>query len=219
MSSVTQTLMVFAKAPLPGAVKTRLIPLLGAAGAARAQQRMIRHALTTAALWRQARGGKVELWCAPGPDDAFFAACAEEFTVELKEQQGGDLGARMWLALCGALAGGAVPLLIGTDCPWLTAEHLGRAQQALAGADAVFTPAADGGYVLTGLRRAVPELFTGIAWGGSQVMTATRARARLYSCRLAELEILPDVDTPADWARLAADPRLAHLANEGAGAP
>jgi uncharacterized protein len=170
-------LLVFAAAPQSEETAVSGIPAPGEAGAVRTREKMIRHTLQTADAWRQAGGGVVELWCAPDPQNAFFAACAAEFGVVLKAQFDGDPGARLWLALCGTLAGGAVPLLIGTDCPWITIDHLDRAQQALQQADAVFAPADYGGYVLAGLRRAVPELFAAINWGGGQVMAQTRMRA------------------------------------------
>ncbi len=221
-----QVLQVFAKAPVPGQCKTRLIPALGAAGAARLHERLVRHRLETACAWRQsarhsaqqgAAAGRIELWCAPDPQHAFFAACAKEFNVTLQQQTGPDLGARMWLALCGALARGERPVLIGADCPWLGQEHISAAFAALDQADAVYTPAHDGGYVLTGLARAVPELFAGIAWGTGKVMAATRKAAARTHTRVAELDALHDLDTPADLARLKADPQLAALLDGGNG--
>ena len=204
-------LIVFARAPVAGHAKTRLIPLLGAEGAALAQARFIRHTLETACAWRRAAGGEVDLWCAPDSGHPMFAECASVFDLTLRVQAEGDLGARMWLALCDALRAGAPAVLIGADCPWLVADHIEQAQRLLAGCDAVFAPAEDGGYVLVALARAVPELFAGIEWSTPRVMAQTRARARSAGAVLAELPPLPDVDTPADWARLAADPGLAHL--------
>ncbi len=204
-------LIVFARAPVAGHAKTRLIPLLGAAGAALAQARFIRHTLETACAWRRGAGGEVELWCAPDSGHPLFVECASSFDLALRAQPDGDLGARMWLALCAALRAGAPAVLVGTDCPWLAAAHVEQAHRLLAGCDAAFAPAEDGGYVLVGLARAAPELFAGIDWGTPRVMAQTRARARSAGAVLAELAPLPDVDTADDWARLAADPEFAHL--------
>ena len=211
-------LQIFAKAPVAGQCKTRLIPALGAQGAAQLHERLVRHQLTTAQQWRHtARAmcstARIELWCAPDVHHPFFAACTQQFGVTLRTQTGPDLGARMWLALCGALARGARPVLTGTDCPWLNADDINAAFAALDNADAVYAPVHDGGYVLTGLARAVPELFANIAWGTSRVMAATSAAAQhtRRPTRLAQLRTLHDVDTPADLARLKADKSLAHL--------
>ena len=204
-------LIVFARAPVAGHAKTRLIPLLGADGAAQAQARFIRHTLETACAWRGAAGGETELWCAPDSGHPMFVECASVFDLTLRVQAEGDLGARMWLALCDALRAGAPAVLVGADCPWLAAAHITQAHRLLAGCDAVFAPAEDGGYVLVGLARAVPELFAGIDWSTPRVMAQTRARARSAGAVLAELPPLPDVDTPDDWARLAADRGFAHL--------
>ena len=205
-------LQVFAKAPVSGQCKTRLIPVLGAEGAAILHQRLVRHRLAAAQAWQQAMpNARVELWCAPDAQHPFFAACARDFGVILRTQSGPDLGARMWLALCGAVARGERPVLVGTDCPWLTIEDIAAAFTALDTADAVYAPAHDGGYVLVGLARAVPELFAGIAWGTGRVMSATRKAAQRAYVRTAELRTLPDLDTPADLARLRSDAQFASL--------
>lgn len=192
--------IIFAKAPQPGQVKTRLIPLLGAEGAAALQARLIKHALATA---RAASFDRVELHCAPDTDDPFFRYCAGQFGVTVKAQAGGDLGARMLHAFESAHAAHASIVLIGSDCPALTARHLRQAERALRdGADAVFLPCEDGGYALAGLRRVDPTLFEGIAWGGDRVMTETRARLSALDWRWRELETLWDVDRPEDFQRL-----------------
>lgn len=189
---------VFAKAPVAGEVKTRLVPLLGAEGAARLHAALVRHALRTAA----AAGGKVALWCAPDARHPFFAQCAAEFGVALRVQQGADLGERMLRAFADAAARGEALVLIGADCPALDAGVLRAAAQALASHDAAIVPAEDGGYALIALRRPVPALFEGVPWGAGEVMALTRRRiaAAGLSCR--EFPALWDVDRPEDYARL-----------------
>ncbi|MHB8667049.1 MAG: TIGR04282 family arsenosugar biosynthesis glycosyltransferase [Burkholderiales bacterium] len=192
---------MFAKAPVPGRVKTRLIPALGAAGAAKLQRQLIARTLRTVLA---AGLGKPELWCAPDADDAFFAACANQHGIGLRPQGGGDLGERMARALESAIAVGSTALLIGCDCPALTPAYLREAAAALdEGNDAVFGPAEDGGYVLIAAARSLPaQLFEGIAWGTSTVMQATRARLAQGDWRWRELAPLWDIDRPEDLPRL-----------------
>ncbi len=194
-------IIVFAKAPTPGQVKTRLIPVLGEAGAAALQRQLILRTLRTAAA---AALGSNELWCAPGLEDAFLAGCAGEYGFRLRDQGEGDLGSRMARALESALAEGALALLIGCDCPVLTAAYLREAAAALEqGEDAVFGPVEDGGYVLVGAARTpVAELFEDVPWGTSAVMQLTRARLARGRWRWRELAPLWDVDRPEDLTRL-----------------
>lgn len=194
-------MMVFAKAPTPGAVKTRLIPALGENGAAELQRQLIERTLRTAAA---AGLGTVELWCAPGPEDAFLADCAKRHGLGLRAQGEGNLGMRMARALESALATGSPGLLIGCDCPVLTPVYLREAAAALAGgSDAVLGPAEDGGYVLIGLARGpVVQLFEDIAWGTATVMQETRTRLARGRWRWRELAPLWDVDRPEDLSRL-----------------
>jgi uncharacterized protein len=110
-------LMVFAKAPRPGAVKTRLIPALGADGAAELHGALVELALATACA---ARFDATELHCAPGVDDPFFRACSARHAISLAAQIGDNLGERMHAAFAAALGGAAQAVLIGTDCPALT---------------------------------------------------------------------------------------------------
>jgi uncharacterized protein len=90
-------------------------------------------------------------------------------------------------------------VMIGTDCPALAPSHLAAAREALAGgADAVLVPAIDGGYALLGLARADRALFEGVAWGGPDVLSATRQRLARLGLAARELPPLRDVDLPED---------------------
>ena len=190
---------VFAKAPVAGEVKTRLQALLGPDGAAALHAGLVRHALSTAIA---ANVGSVELWWAPDEHHAFFERCARDFQVRLERQSGPDLGARMAHAFEHALAQGDALIVIGSDCPALGAGHLRAARDALLERDAVLIPAEDGGYVLVGLSRRVPEIFAGVEWGTAAVMRQTRERIARAALRCVELEPLWDVDRPEDYARL-----------------
>lgn len=199
---MSTSVIVFAKAPQPGSVKTRLIPVLGAEGAAALHARLVKRTIETA---RAASFGTVELHVTPRANDPFLLSCAGQYGIALKAQADGDLGARMLSSFAQALAANAHVLLVGSDCPALTARHLRQADRALRdGDDAVFVPCEDGGYALVGLRRADGRLFEGIAWGGDRVMAETRKRLVALGWRWRELETLWDVDRPEDYERLVA---------------
>ncbi len=195
------TLQVFAKNPVPGAVKTRLADAIGAEEAAAHYVRLVERTLATAVAARA--GGivdRVELWCAPDAEAPAFGAWRDRYDVELKAQAGDDLGAKMRAALHEAIAGGSRAVLIGTDCPGFDLSYLARAVAALDRHAAVFGPAEDGGYVLVGLARPI-DAFSGIPWSSAGTMAATRAKLRAAGADWQELPTLWDVDAPSDLAR------------------
>lgn len=197
-SAEAVAIAVFAKAPLAGAAKSRLIPALGAAAAARLQRRLTLNSLRLAARFN---APQLTLWCAPDAGQRFFRAVHSAGGIATRDQAGDDLGQRMAQAFA---AHDGPLLLIGTDCPALRLEHLTTAAHLLhAGNDAVFIPAEDGGYVLVGLRRPQPRLFEAIDWGSAKVMAQTRARLVECALRWAEPFVLWDVDVPEDLPRLA----------------
>lgn len=192
-------LVVFAKAPIPGEVKTRLLPVLSARQAAALQARLIRHTL---AMATQVALCPVELWCSPSCAHPFFTRCERSFGLSLHLQQGADLGERMGNASAAVLARCPYVVLIGCDCPVLGGEDLEEALSALReGYDAVVGPAEDGGFVLLGLRRPAPELFAGMAWGSNRVLVETRTRLRTLGWCWHELKTYWDVDRPEDLER------------------
>jgi hypothetical protein len=183
-------IIVFAKAPVPGAAKTRLIPALGEWGAARLHARLVRHAVRTALA---ADCGPVEVH---GPRRHSFYGSLK---VPFRLQRGGDLGERMYHAL--SRHPGAI--LIGSDCPELTVADLRRARRLLEGGyDIVLAPAEDGGYALIALRRVSPDMFRNMAWGSSSVYDETVKRLARYRWRA--LRTVWDVDRPEDLQRLRA---------------
>ncbi|MBF0137959.1 MAG: TIGR04282 family arsenosugar biosynthesis glycosyltransferase [Magnetococcales bacterium] len=194
------SLHLMGKVPVAGLVKTRLIPELGAAGAARAQVRLLRQVATMARLWCQARPGRLfRLWFTPDTGHPLCAALAEP--DELRVQPPGDLGQRMAAIVDVALAETDLMLLIGSDAVSLTPVDLDAAEQALALVPAVLGPTEDGGYLLLGLRQAAPSLFQGMIWSTPGVAMATRARLAALGWSWYELSRQWDVDTPADWYR------------------
>ena len=192
-------IVVFAKAPQPGRVKTRLIPALGADGAAALAARLLAGTLAAAA---EALPGGLELCASPAPGDPAWRGLTVPAGLRWSAQGEGDLGARMAGAARRVLAGGERVLLIGTDCPALDAACLRAAAEALDEVEAVIVPSFDGGYVLLGLRRFDPSLFEGIAWSTSTVAAATRARLAALAWPYRELPALHDIDVPADLVHL-----------------
>lgn len=204
------TVLVFAKAPEPGRVKTRLAVQIGEGPAAVLAARLALRALATA---QAATIGPVQLWCAPDATHPFFDVCRRRHDVELHPQSGPDLGARMAHALRAALERYPAAILVGTDVPTMTVDDLRQAAAALAaGDDAVFGPAEDGGYWLVGMRRVADEVFSDVPWSTDGVLEATRQRCSALGWRVAEVARRWDVDRPEDLERLRADPNAAALA-------
>lgn len=213
---MTSRLLVFARAPIPGQAKTRLAPVLGPAGAAALHAALVEDTLARAIA---AAIGPVELWAADGDPDGFLAGLAAKHGLDLRRQQGADLGARMMHALQQATAAGDTSaMVIGTDCPSLEPVSIREAAGLLATHDAVLGPADDGGYVLLGLHRVAPELFAGMDWGTDRVLPETRRRLVALEWDWAELAPHADVDRPGDLAAVAAlGGRWARLCRPGEG--
>lgn len=203
-------ILIFAKAPISGQVKTRLNAVLGADGAARLHSGMVQH---TVECVEASTLAPLQLWCAPRTDAPFFDKLKQTFALELCEQRGADLGARMLHAFSVALQSAELAIAIGTDWPGLNAGVIAIALQRLQqGDDAVLGPAEDGGYVLLGLRKVDARLFAEIAWGSAQVLTQTRQRLRQLQWQWSELPTSWDLDRPEDFERalragLVPDPR------------
>jgi hypothetical protein len=143
----------------------------------------------------------ITLWCAPDCDHPIFQSASQEYGFTTHVQTGDDLGKRMFGAF-ERLTRRSPALLIGTDCPILSADHLVQCAAALVGGtDATFIPAEDGGYALIGLRKPVWRLFEGMPWGTGDVMRLTRDRLREEHLSAFEADQLWDVDTPADYYR------------------
>lgn len=192
-------LMIFCKAPEPGRVKTRLIPELTAEQAAK-----LHLELSVGILELAVRSAlcPIQLWCAPSAGHSFFTEAATTYPLRLKQQRGRDLGERMHRAFRSELAHYACAVLIGCDCPSLTAADLEEALEALnRDCDAVLSPAEDGGYVLIGLTRPCSDLFDAMPWGTAEVLDQTRQRICRSGLRCRELKEQWDVDTIEDLLR------------------
>ena len=199
----TERLIVFARYPRAGQSKTRLAPLLGNEGAARLHRQLVNQTLYLA------RGCALEVRSTGDTPNAMATLFGDDLTY--RDQGDGDLGRRLQHATATAFSESARRVVvIGTDCPLLSRQHLNAAFDALADADVVLGPAHDGGYYLIGLNRPHAELFADIPWGGPEVLARTQAAAARLGLRVHLLPVLPDVDVPDDltiWAQA----RLARL--------
>lgn len=192
-------IIIFAKAPRPGFAKTRLIPVLGQAGAAKLARRMLHQTLACAV---DAMVGPVELCVTP--DITFPAWLGVDISqgVEISAQGDGDLGARLARAAQRGLVHDESVLLIGTDCVEMSAPLLHAAAAALKHKDAVIYPAADGGYALLGLARFNSLLFRDIAWSTDSVAFETISRIEQLGWSLEIGVLLHDIDEPDDMRRI-----------------
>lgn len=188
-------ILLFAKAPVPGEVKSRLIPSVGADEACEIYQRMLTHAIETALSVCA-----VEIWITPSIDHAFFDTYRSNSAVSLFQQHGDDLGRRMFNAARATDV--REKLLLGADCPGVDGAYLRRALGRLRQHDAVVGPAEDGGYVLLGLKQVEESLFRNIEWGGSSVCAETCRRLNSLGWCWSLLPLQFDIDVPADLARL-----------------
>jgi hypothetical protein len=209
-----EQLVIFTRYPEPGITKTRLIPVLGPEGAAAVQRQMTEHLLDSVCRLVRTRPLTVEIRFAGGDARLMQKWLGSNFLYAA--QGDGELDKRMTAALTAAFdAGAKAAVIIGTDIPGITAEIIGRAFDALRQKDAVFGPAADGGYYLVGLRkgafgRALPALFSGLPWGTNRVLALSMERTAELTLSVALLDTLEDVDRPEDlavWERFAG-PRI-----------
>ncbi|MEP6982535.1 MAG: TIGR04282 family arsenosugar biosynthesis glycosyltransferase [Sphingomicrobium sp.] len=197
---LTPRVVIMAKAPVAGAVKTRLIPALGAEGAALLARQMLAATVATA---KRAGLGVPELCVSPNSGDETWKGLLPDGVV-VTDQVAGNLGERMAAAAKRVIGGGNPVLLIGTDCPELTVSRIRDMAKRLADHDAVIHPAADGGYVLLGLRRFDPSLFAGIVWSGADVAEVTSSRILALDWSLYAGKMLRDIDEPGDLSAVGA---------------
>lgn len=188
-------LIIFARDPVPGMVKTRLIPLLGEGGACALYVKLLQRTLKVA---MQCPEVDIELWTDTKTPSATLCSLLAEHSIRPRYQQPGDLGQRMHHAISDALSRSGSVVLIGADCPDWRAQDLAQALGHLQRHDVVLAPAMDGGYVLIGCRRNVPELFSDIPWGSDQVFEKTKRRLQALDLVWQELPAHPDIDIEPD---------------------
>ena len=192
----SDTLIIqFAKVPVAGTVKTRMLPQLSAEQACELHQELTQW---TNACVSEAAVGVV--WLAVAGDDTHpFLSSLKHQRLHL--QRGADLGERMYNALLLGLQDYANVLLVGSDCPFIDEAYLRAARGALDQDDVVLGPALDGGYVMIGVKRVKQEWFSGVSWGGGKVLEQTRQRLKSTHSGWRELSALPDIDRPEDLPR------------------
>ena len=200
MPSVTVPVLVFTRTPVPGRVKTRLIPAIGAERAARLHCAMLRRTVSIAA---ESAVGPVSLWCTPSERHPFLQELARDFELRLFRQRGRALGERMHAAIASQSRNATGAILVGSDCPCVEVEDFRQAAEGLRdGLDAVIGPASDGGYFLIALRRADDAAFTGVTWGGDTVLASTCENLERLGWRCRRLGERRDVDRPEDLQHL-----------------
>jgi len=194
---IPEKLMVFTRYPEPGKTKTRLIPVLGKVGAANLHRLMAKKTIARGISLQKIRPLSVEIHYTGGSQQQMQDWLGTDIIYQ--NQIDGDLGARMTAAFQKCFDSGVDKcVIIGTDCPALKAEIIAQAFDKLSQHDLVLGPAKDGGYYLIGLGRSIPELFSGINWGSSEVFAATRAIAQNLDLKIAYLPTLADIDLPED---------------------
>lgn len=188
-------IVVLAKYPEPGRVKTRLIGRVTDVQASAIHAACLRYTLEIASGLRD-----VACWLAQSPDAADFGEYLTP-NCSARPQGGGDLGDRLLrISAMGFASGFSRIAFVGCDCPTMTADDLTAGLEALAGHDVSIGPAADGGYYLLATRRHAPALFTGIDWSSSRVLQQTIRRADGEGLRVQLLREQSDLDLPVDLA-------------------
>lgn len=193
-------IVVFARAPVAGQVKTRLQPRLGEGACLRLYEGLLDRTMCSV---RAEALAPVQLWVDEAQHHELFLSYCNRSSIYL--QVAGDLGQKMAHAVATVLSQPGVDtvILLGSDCPELDAAHLSLALQALTeGEQAVITPAEDGGYVLLGLRSLLPAVFDNVDWGTEHVFEQTQQRFAALGVEAKTLPCLWDVDRPADLERL-----------------
>lgn len=211
MNSLTSRVLVFAKAPVPGNVKTRLQPTLTPQQSVSVHRALVQYCLSQlceyVALSPQFDG--IELWVAG--DHPWWLELERQFELTVFEQRGENLGERMAFAAEDALlrlkgsteaAATNSVLIVGTDCPFIDGEYLAQGAKALRHHDVVLGPAEDGGYVMIGFKKPCAAIFSQVSWGSELVLEQTRERLDRLGLSWWEQKPLPDIDRPQDLQKV-----------------
>ena len=194
---MSETLIIFSRYPEPGKTKTRMIPTLGARGAAQLQRKMSEHTLNTARQLLTDRNVSIEVHFAGGTVQLMSQWLGQD--LQYVKQVAGDLGCKMRSAFeCAFNSGDRRVVIIGIDCPDIDRTILNNAFDLLQDRDLVLGSAEDGGYYLIGLNHLIPQLFQNIAWGTDLVLKQTTEIAQKFNLNYDYLPTLADVDRPED---------------------
>lgn len=192
-------IIIFAKEPVAGRVKTRLAREIGDEAALRIHQKMV---IDTVEMASQSALAKLELHVSGDLQHPLFQSIAEQKGIQVYLQQGSNLGERMFSALNESLDNASYSVLIGTDCPVMSADYIEQAFGALVqGQDVIIGPAEDGGYVLIGASRVEASWFNNIDWGSQRVLEQSRQALISSAARFLELQPLWDIDHIGDLNR------------------
>ncbi len=203
------TFLIFAKAPIPGLAKTRLIPFIGQEQAAELQKRMLCNIVEKVATLEI---DTVQIWCTPDSQHPVFMDCQQQYKVSLYNQIEGDLGQKMAFGLDYAFQQCGRVIIVGTDCPVLSTQDIHDAMnQLIQDNEAVIIPAEDGGYVLIGLNKNEPVVFKDIDWGTNQVLKQTLNHFEKLNIHYQVLNKKWDVDEIDDLKRLSQIEHFQHL--------
>jgi rSAM/selenodomain-associated transferase 1 len=196
VDKLAHSLIVMAKAPVAGKVKTRMQPSLTPEQSAQLHERLLEHCLATVATVASANVDCVELWVAG--EHVIWPKIKQCYSLSIYQQLGVDLGERMANAAAQALSRASSVVIIGSDCPFIDAAYLRQAFDALETNDIVIGPATDGGYVLVGFNQLPMEIFNGVEWGGENVLQQTIEKITCLELSLKLLRPLADIDRPED---------------------
>ncbi|MGB5766335.1 MAG: TIGR04282 family arsenosugar biosynthesis glycosyltransferase [Arenicellales bacterium] len=195
----TGKIIVFAREPVEGSVKTRLARSIGDQEALRIYQKMVNK---TVAMVARSGVAELEIYVSGDIEHPMFQSLADQYGIPIRSQTGKDLGERMFHALRQSLHYASYCILIGTDCPVMTAAYLKQAFCVLEkGLDAVLGPAEDGGYVLIGASRVDISWFIGIDWGSQNVLAQSLQKLAAGEASYEQLQPLWDVDEIEDLHR------------------
>ncbi len=188
------------RAPVCGQAKTRLIPALGAKGAAAAQAALLTHVVSIARDWcEEEEQRRFRLWCSPDNRHPFFSQLAPDH--QTRNQFDGDLGQRLLQIVQSELTSVEGVILLGGDGVSVSRQLLSQVESALLEVPVVMAPAEDGGYILLALKQLSADLFSGISWGSDQVVAESRQRLKKLGWQWREFPGQWDVDRPVDWQR------------------
>lgn len=192
---MSRLIVQFARAPVAGFVKTRMLPHLS-----RQEALKLHESLVIMCCKQLIASGlaEVQLWVDDQPDHPLFLSCLDRGVSSIKVQRGSDLGEKMFDCLSHSLREYQSVILVGSDCPAIDHRYLIEAFQALESVPLVFGPALDGGYVLLGAREIYTELFDDISWGESTVLRKSLAAAKRLGAEVSILKSLRDIDRPSD---------------------
>jgi uncharacterized protein len=196
MKNKGTALIIFAKSPVPGQVKTRLIPELGQEKATALYEELLLRTINTSI---KSNANEVQLWISGNDQHPFFKKIKSDKNIMFYKQKGHDLGKRMFNAFEFTLKQYSIAVLIGSDCPELSSTDIDKASELLEnGKDIVLGPAHDGGYYLIALKKNNLILFSDIEWGEESVFNDTCTRAKSLNMEVGILERRNDVDRPDD---------------------